>query len=82
MELLNGFIATDKEKIKYPRPPFETKNSPEITPTSVKPIFTFKVLKNVGIFDGITILVNICNYSCFSCSIDVWKYSYYRKIGD
>ena len=45
--------------IKYPRPAFDTKNSPEITPTKESPILTFKELINVEIFAGITILVNI-----------------------
>ena len=45
--------------IKYPSPPFDTKNSPDITPTSDNPIFTFRVLNNVEIFAGITIFVSI-----------------------
>lgn len=47
--------------IKYPRPAFETKNSPDITPTNESPIFTFKEFINVDKFAGIIILVNICN---------------------
>ena len=48
--------------IKYPRPAFDTKNSPEITPTKESPILTFKELINVEIFAGITILANIWNF--------------------
>ena len=42
-------------------PALDTKNSPDITPTSDKPMFTFKEFINVDIFAGITILVNICS---------------------
>lgn len=45
--------------IKYPSPAFETKNSPEITPTKESPIFTFKEFIKVFILAGITILVSI-----------------------
>ena len=43
--------------IKYPNPAFDTKNSPEITPTNDKPIFTFNEFINVDILEAI--LVNI-----------------------
>lgn len=42
-------------------PPFDTKNSPDITPTRDKPIFTFNVFINVDIFAGITILLKSCS---------------------
>lgn len=46
--------------IRYPSPAFDTKNSPDITPTRESPIFTFKEFINVEMFAGNTILVNIC----------------------
>lgn len=52
--------------IKYPNPAFETKNSPEITPTNERPIFTFKELINVDILAGIIILVNIWNFDALN----------------
>jgi len=42
-------------------PAFDTKNSPDITPTKDRPIFTFSEFINVDIFAGITIFVNIWN---------------------
>ena len=47
--------------IKYPKPAFETKNSPDITPTRERPIFTFREFINVLIFAGIIIFVSNCN---------------------
>lgn len=47
--------------IKYPRPAFDTKNSPDMTPTRERPILTFKELIKVDRFAGITIFVNICS---------------------
>ena len=47
--------------IKYPKPAFDTKNSPDITPTKESPIFTFNEFMNVPIFAGITIFVSNCN---------------------
>ena len=41
--------------IKYPKPALETKNSPDITPTRERPIFTFRELINVLVFAGIII---------------------------
>ena len=41
-------------------PALDTKNSPDITPTNERPIFTFSEFMNVEIFAGIIILVNIC----------------------
>ena len=46
--------------IKYPSPAFDTRNSPDITPTKDKPKLIFNELINVVIFAGITILVNNC----------------------
>lgn len=40
-------------------PAFDTKNSPDITPTSESPILTLREFINVEIFAGITILVRI-----------------------
>lgn len=42
-------------------PAFDTKNSPDITPTKESPIFTFNEFINVEIFAGIIIFVSICN---------------------
>lgn len=42
-------------------PAFDTKNSPDITPTNESPILTFREFINVEIFAGITIFVSICN---------------------
>ncbi len=39
----------------------DTKNSPEITPTSERPILTFSELIKVERFAGKIILVSICN---------------------
>ena len=47
--------------IRYPRPAFETRNSPEITPTKERPIFTLRAFINVEIFDGNTIFEKICH---------------------
>lgn len=54
--------------IKYPSPAFDTKNSPEITPTKERPTFTFNEFMNVDIFAGITIFVNICNLLALNVS--------------
>ena len=65
--------------IKYPNPAFDTKNSPEITPTNDKPIFTFNEFINVDILEGNTILVNILNlvalnvFAIFIISLSVLK---------
>ena len=65
--------------IKYPSPAFETKNSPDITPTRDNPMFTFNELKKVDLFAGITILVSICNllalkvFAIFINSLSVFK---------
>ena len=65
--------------IKYPSPAFDTKNSPDITPTSDNPIFTFREFMNVEIFAGITIFVNIWNlfalnvFAIFITSLSVLK---------
>ena len=65
--------------IKYPNPAFDTKNSPEITPTNDKPIFTFNEFINVDILEGNTILVNNCNlvhlnvFAIFIISLSVLK---------
>lgn len=42
-------------------PAFDTKNSPDITPTNESPMFTFNEFINVEMFAGITIFVSICN---------------------
>ena len=39
----------------------ETKNSPDITPTRERPIFTLREFINVDKFAGIIIFVSICN---------------------
>ena len=60
-------------------PAFDTKNSPDITPTNESPIFTFNEFINVEIFAGITIFVNICNlfalkvFAIFIFSLSVFK---------
>ena len=65
--------------IKYPNPAFDTKNSPEITPTKESPIFTFSEFINVDKLAGITILVSICNllllnvFAIFIISLSVFK---------
>ncbi len=65
--------------IKYPSPAFDTKNSPDITPTNESPIFTFSEFINVDILAGITILVNICHllalnvFAIFITSLSVFK---------
>lgn len=45
--------------IKYPNPAFDTKNSPDITPTKESPILTFSEFINVDILAGIIIFVSI-----------------------
>ena len=61
------------------RPAFDTKNSPDITPTNESPIFTFNEFINVEILAGITIVVNICNlfalkvFAIISFSLSVFK---------
>ena len=61
------------------RPAFDTKNSPDITPTRERPIFTFSEFMNVEIFAGIIIFVNICNlfalnvFAIFIFSLSVFK---------
>lgn len=59
---LQGLIGIlDLHKLLNIRSPaFETKNSPDITPTSESPILTFSELIKVDKLAGITILVNIC----------------------
>lgn len=65
--------------IKYPNPAFDTKNSPDITPTNESPIFTFSELMNVDKLAGITIFNNICNLlalnvlAIFITSLSVFK---------
>ena len=60
-------------------PAFDTRNSPDITPTNERPIFTFSEFINVDIFAGITIFVNICNllalkvFAIFIFSLSVFK---------
>jgi len=64
--------------IKYPRPALETKNSPDITPTSDNPILTLSEFIKVEMFAGITIFVNTCNlvalnvFAIFSNSLSVF----------
>lgn len=65
--------------IRYPSPAFDTKNSPDITPTSESPIFTFNEFINVPMFAGITIFVSICHlfalnvFAIFITSLSVFK---------
>ena len=60
-------------------PAFDTKNSPDITPTRERPIFTFSEFMNVEIFAGIIIFVNICSlfalnvFAIFIFSLSVFK---------
>lgn len=60
-------------------PAFDTRNSPDITPTNESPIFTFKEFINVEMFAGITTFVKICNLlalkvlAIFIFSLSVFK---------
>ena len=48
--------------IKYPSPAFDTKNSPDITPTKESPMFTFNEFINVDMFAGIIIFLSTCSF--------------------
>ena len=61
-------------------PAFDTKNSPDITPTNESPIFTFNEFINVEIFAGITIFVNICNLFALKVfAILIFSLSVFKK---
>ena len=62
MPLLNLIEILDLHILLNIRnPAFDTKNSPDMTPTNDNPIFIFSEFINVDIFAGIIIFVNTCN---------------------